>query len=80
MRFLLTQSVSIFAFWIPYPHISIRRIPTFLPIFLFYQTKPVEMIIEAYQAGHRHFGENYIQAGATLQIFRGKRVVPDIET
>jgi len=25
------------------------------------KTKPVEMIIEAYQAGHRHFGENYIQ-------------------
>ena len=25
------------------------------------KTKPVEMIIEAYMAGHRDFGENYIQ-------------------
>jgi len=25
------------------------------------KTKPKEMIIEAYNAGHRHFGENYIQ-------------------
>ena len=25
------------------------------------KTKPVEMIIEAYKAGHRDFGENYIQ-------------------
>ena len=25
------------------------------------KTKPVEMIIEAYRAGHRDFGENYIQ-------------------
>ncbi|XP_067619752.1 pyridoxal phosphate homeostasis protein [Eurosta solidaginis] len=25
------------------------------------KTKPVEMIIEAYQAGQRHFGENYVQ-------------------
>ena len=25
------------------------------------KTKPVEMIIEAYEAGHRDFGENYIQ-------------------
>jgi hypothetical protein len=25
------------------------------------KTKPVEIIVEAYQAGHRHFGENYIQ-------------------
>ena len=25
------------------------------------KTKPVEMIVAAYEAGHRHFGENYIQ-------------------
>ena len=25
------------------------------------KTKPKEMIIEAYSAGHRHFGENYVQ-------------------
>jgi len=25
------------------------------------KTKPKEMIIEAYESGHRHFGENYIQ-------------------
>lgn len=25
------------------------------------KTKPVEMIIEAYEAGQRHFGENYVQ-------------------
>ena len=25
------------------------------------KTKPVEMIIEAYETGHRDFGENYIQ-------------------
>ena len=25
------------------------------------KTKPVEMILEAYEAGHRDFGENYIQ-------------------
>ncbi len=25
------------------------------------KTKPVEMIVEAYMAGHRDFGENYIQ-------------------
>jgi len=25
------------------------------------KTKPIEMIIEAYEQGHRHFGENYIQ-------------------
>jgi len=25
------------------------------------KTKPKELIIEAYQSGHRHFGENYIQ-------------------
>ena len=25
------------------------------------KTKPKEMIIEAYAAGHRHFGENYVQ-------------------
>ena len=25
------------------------------------KTKPKELVIEAYQAGHRHFGENYIQ-------------------
>jgi len=25
------------------------------------KTKPVDMIVEAYQAGHRHFGENYVQ-------------------
>ena len=25
------------------------------------KTKPKEMIIEAYEAGHRHFGENYVQ-------------------
>ncbi|CAK0891010.1 unnamed protein product, partial [Prorocentrum cordatum] len=25
------------------------------------KTKPVEMLLEAYSAGHRHFGENYVQ-------------------
>mmetsp|Transcript_65389 Transcript_65389/g.156350 ORF Transcript_65389/g.156350 Transcript_65389/m.156350 type:complete len:276 (-) Transcript_65389:18-845(-) len=25
------------------------------------KTKPVEALLEAYQAGHRHFGENYVQ-------------------
>ena len=25
------------------------------------KTKPIEMIIEAYDAGHRDFGENYVQ-------------------
>ena len=25
------------------------------------KTKPIEMIIEAYNAGHRDFGENYVQ-------------------
>ena len=25
------------------------------------KTKPIEMIVEAYQTGHRHFGENYVQ-------------------
>merc|ERR1712187_914451 len=25
------------------------------------KTKPVELLFEAYNAGHRHFGENYIQ-------------------
>lgn len=24
------------------------------------KTKPVEAILEAYEAGHRHFGENYV--------------------
>jgi hypothetical protein len=31
------------------------------------KTKPVDMIVEAYQAGHRHFGENYIQVCMALQ-------------
>ena len=25
------------------------------------KTKPKELIVEAYEAGHRHFGENYVQ-------------------
>ncbi len=25
------------------------------------KTKPFEMIMEAYEAGQRHFGENYVQ-------------------
>lgn len=25
------------------------------------KTKPVEVIVEAYNAGQRHFGENYVQ-------------------
>lgn len=25
------------------------------------KTKPIDMILEAYRAGHRHFGENYVQ-------------------
>jgi len=25
------------------------------------KTKPVEALVEAYEAGHRHFGENYVQ-------------------
>lgn len=26
------------------------------------KTKPVELVQEAYEAGHRDFGENYVQA------------------
>jgi uncharacterized pyridoxal phosphate-containing UPF0001 family protein len=25
------------------------------------KTKPKEMIVELYEEGHRHFGENYVQ-------------------
>jgi len=38
------------------------------------KTKPVEMIVEAYRSGHRHFGENYIQ-----EICE-KSVHPDIKS
>lgn len=38
------------------------------------KTKPVEMIVEAYRVGHRHFGENYIQ-----EICE-KSVHPDIQS
>lgn len=27
------------------------------------KTKPVEQLMECYEAGHRFFGENYVQAG-----------------
>jgi uncharacterized pyridoxal phosphate-containing UPF0001 family protein len=38
------------------------------------KTKPVEAILEAYEAGHRHFGENYVEellekAAKVLLIF-----------
>jgi len=31
------------------------------------KSKPIEAIIEAYQAGQRHFGENYLQEAVTKQ-------------
>lgn len=39
------------------------RPPTSLPVRLVAvsKTKPVEALREAYEAGHRHFGENYVQ-------------------
>lgn len=30
------------------------------------KTKPKELVQEAYDAGHRDFGENYVQAGIHL--------------
>ena len=39
------------------------------------KTKPVEMIVEAYRVGHRHFGENYIQVrGGNLWVLVMSRV------
>ncbi len=32
------------------------------------KTKPKELIVEAYEAGQRHFGENYVQVREFLKI------------
>ncbi|MCK8043579.1 YggS family pyridoxal phosphate-dependent enzyme [Shewanella sp. 1CM18E] len=42
------------------------------------KTKPNEYIIEAYQAGQRRFGENYVQEGET-KINSLSQAFPDIE-
>jgi len=49
-----------------------RRAKSFPRLVAVSKTKPVEMIIEAYEEGHRHFGENYIQE------IKEKSVHPDI--
>lgn len=38
------------------------------------KTKPVEAVQEAYDAGHRVFGENYVQVGWT-RVCRGRWVL-----
>jgi len=30
------------------------------------KTKPKEMVVEAYRAGHRDFGENYVQVRSSI--------------
>lgn len=35
------------------------------------KTKPVELIKEAYDAGHRDFGENYVQVGCKAACMHG---------
>jgi len=32
------------------------------------KTKPIEAIREAYEAGQRHFGENYVQVSPSIQV------------
>ena len=38
-----------------------KRLPSHVTLVAVSKTKPVEMISEAYEAGHRDFGENYVQ-------------------
>ena len=40
------------------------------------KTKPVEQLKECYDAGHRYFGENYVQAGMCCAREREKRATP----
>lgn len=38
-----------------------KKLPEHVTLIAVSKTKPNEMILEAYKAGHRHFGENYVQ-------------------
>ena len=37
------------------------------------KTKPVEAVQEAYDAGHRHFGENYVQVRGSSRALQERR-------
>ncbi len=42
------------------------RAPTMPRLVAVSKTKPKELVMEAYTAGHRHFGENYIQVSKDM--------------
>lgn len=47
--------------------INYQRQPNSVLLLAVSKTKPVSMIAEAYQAGQRHFGENYLQEALSKQ-------------
>lgn len=54
------------------------RLPSEIKLLAVSKTKPISDIIEAYQAGQRLFGENYVQEGEQ-KIIAIQQTYPDIE-
>ncbi|MBN7818313.1 YggS family pyridoxal phosphate-dependent enzyme [Bowmanella yangjiangensis] len=55
----------------------LNKSPSQVQLLAVSKTKPVEDILEAYQAGQRLFGENYVQEGA--EKIQALQAYPDIE-
>ncbi len=39
----------------------VKELPKEVTLIAVSKTKPIELLMEAYKAGHRDFGENYVQ-------------------